>query len=117
MPYQALLEDLVGRLRGAQAALLLDFEGEVVVQAGARDERLRLIGAYQGIALATARRILDRYERGEPALVLCRYATGTVILRPLRDGYYLVLALTPEASLAHGLRHSAEASERLRAEL
>ena len=40
-----------------------------------------------------------------------------MILRPLRDGYYLVLALTPEANLAQGLRHSAEVSERLREEL
>jgi predicted regulator of Ras-like GTPase activity (Roadblock/LC7/MglB family) len=117
MPYQALLNDLVGRLTGAQAALLLDDEGEVVVEAGARDERHRLIGAYQGIALGTARRILDRYQVGELGLVVCRYATSTVILRPLADGYYLVLALAPEASLAQGLRHSAESAERLRAEL
>ena len=88
-----------------------------MVEAGARDERHRLIGAYQGIALAAARRILDRYQAGELGLVLCRYAKGTVILRPLEDGYYLVLALGPEASLAQGLRRTAETSERLRAEL
>jgi len=117
MPYQILLEDLMGRVDGAQAALLLDSEGEVVVEAGARDERHRLIGAYQGIALAAARRILDRHEAGGVGLILCRYATGTVILRPLKDGYYLVFALGPEASLAQGLWRSAETSERLELEL
>ena len=117
MPYQALLDDLVERLPGARAALLLDAEGELVVDSGARDLRHRLIGAYQGIALADARRILDRYQGGNPGLLVCRYAQGTVIVRSLRDGYYLVLSLAPDASLAQGLRHSSDASERLRAEL
>ena len=117
MPYQVLLDDLVQRLPGARAALLLDVEGELVVESGARDLRHRLIGAYQGIALAALRRILDRYEGGDPGLLVCRYARGTVIVRPLADGYYLVLALAPEASLAQGLRHSSEVSERLRTEL
>jgi len=117
MPYQFFLEDLVARLAGARAALLLDSEGEVVVQAGARDERHRLIGAYQGITLAAARRILDRHEAGTPGLIVCRYARGTVILRPLKDGYYLVLAIAPDASLALGLQRSADASERLQAQL
>lgn len=115
MPYQFFLEDLVARLAGAQAALLLDSEGEVVVEAGARDERHRLIGAYQGIVLADARRILDRYEGGELGLIVCRYSRGTVILRPLKDGYYLIVAIAPEASLAQGLQRSAQAWERLQA--
>lgn len=117
MPYQAMLDDLVGRLGGAPAALLLDSEGEVVVESGLRDERHRLIGAYQGIALAATRRILDRYDAGRPGLVVCRYARRNVILRPLSHGYYLVLALAPEAGLAQALRRSAEAALRLQAEL
>jgi predicted regulator of Ras-like GTPase activity (Roadblock/LC7/MglB family) len=117
MPYQALLDDLVRRIPGAESALLLDVEGEVVMQSGARDDRHRLIGAYQGIALGAARRIFERYEGGEPGLLVTRYAKGTVIQRPLADGYYLVLALGRDASLALSLRHSAVAAERLREEL
>jgi predicted regulator of Ras-like GTPase activity (Roadblock/LC7/MglB family) len=117
MLYQALLDGLVERLVGARAALLLDAEGELVVESGARDTRHRLIGAYQGIALSVARRLLDRYQGGQPGLLLCRYARGTVIVRPIVDGYYLVLALAPEASLAQGLRHSDQVSKQLRTEL
>jgi len=117
MPYRALLEDLLGRLPGAEGALLLDVEGEVVVQAGAGDERHRLIGAYHGIALSAARRMLARLGGGEPRLLVSRYARGTVVMRPLRDGYYMVLALAPEASLAQGLRASLEIGARLSEEL
>jgi predicted regulator of Ras-like GTPase activity (Roadblock/LC7/MglB family) len=117
MPYQALLDDLVRRVDGAPAALLLDSEGEVVVEAGVRDERHRLIGAYQGIALVAARRIVERYQAGTLGLIVCRYASRSVILRPLAHGYYLILALAPQAGLAQGLRHSAETAARLQAEL
>jgi len=102
---------------GAEGALLLDPEGEVVVEAGARDERHRLIGAYQGLTLSTVRRANERHEAGAIAHVVCRHAAGTLILCPLRDGYYLVVSLSPEASLGRGLFHSGLARERLDAEL
>ena len=49
--------------------------------------------------------------------MVCRYAWGSVILRPLKDGYYLVLSLSSDASLAQAIRHSAVAQEDLDAEL
>src|SRR5687768_16051357 len=63
LPYQRLLDELIRSVR-ADAALLLDAEGEVAIQSGTSDERHRLIGAYQGIGLTTARRTLARHDRG-----------------------------------------------------
>ena len=117
MPYQSLLDSLVRSVDGAQAALLLDSEGELVVEAGARDYRYRLIGAYQGIALATAQRTTRRYEAGAIRYIHCRYAWGHVILRPLKDGYYLIISLTDGASVARGIQRSGETQERMNAEL
>lgn len=117
MPYQAVLDGLVRAVPGVQAALLLDSEGEVVVEAGARDDRMRLIGAYQGIALAAARRTSERYAGGPLAYMLCSYAWGHVIARPLRDGYYLVLSLGPDGAVGVGLHRSEQAQERLNEEL
>jgi predicted regulator of Ras-like GTPase activity (Roadblock/LC7/MglB family) len=117
LPYLAALERLLRAVTGAQAALLFDGVGEVVVEAGARDYRHRLIGAYQGIGLAAAQRTVQRYAGGGIDHILCRYARGTVILRPLKDGYYLVVSLGPEAGLAQGIRHSAHAQEELDAAL
>jgi predicted regulator of Ras-like GTPase activity (Roadblock/LC7/MglB family) len=117
MPYQRLLDTLVGSVDGARSALLLDANGEVVVESGERHEKHRLIGAYQGIALARAREVKDRYSTGEIRHIICRYTDGQVVLRALREGYYLVLALTASANVGQALHRSAETEERMNAEL
>lgn len=119
MPYLRLLEQLLALVPGALAALLLDANGEVVVEAGPRAERdrHRLIGAYQGISLMTARKAISRHEGGAISCLIYRYASYSVILRPLRDGYYLLLSLAPEASLGRGMHYSAEIGVELDAEL
>ncbi len=117
MPYLAALERLLRAVAGAQAALLFDGVGEVVVEAGTRDDRHRLIGAHQGIGLAAAQRTLERYAAGGIRYILSCYTRGNVILRPLKDGYYLVVSLGPEAALAQGIWHSAQAQEELDAAL
>ncbi len=117
MPYQRILDGLVREQPGVQGALLLDAEGELVVDAGAKDYRHRLIGAYQGLALLSAQRTSDRYAIGRIQAICCRYAWGTVILRPLRDGYYLILSLAPDASVPVGMRASEFAQEQMDAAL
>jgi predicted regulator of Ras-like GTPase activity (Roadblock/LC7/MglB family) len=117
LPYLAILERLLQAVAGAQAALLLDPSGEVVVQAGERDFRHRLIGAYQGIALGAAQRGAERAEVGRIGQVSCRYDQGTVVLTSLKDGYYLVVSLATGVSPASGQWHSAEARLALDAEL
>jgi len=117
MPYQKLLDALVRSVDGAQGALLLDANGELVVESGLRHERLRLIGAYQGIALTRARDVKDRYEMGEIRYIACRYSDGQVLLRPLRDGYYLVVALALGANVGQAIHRSADTGERLNAAL
>lgn len=117
MPYQSLLETLVRSVDGAQGALLLDALGEVVVEAGDRDERHRLIGAYQGIALTRAERISGRHGVGAVRYILCRYAWGHVVLRPLKDGYYLVVSLGADGDVAEALHRSEDTQERMNAQL
>ena len=117
MPYLIVLQRLLQAVVGAQAALLLDAQGEVVVEAGVRDDRHRLMAAYQGIALSTVQRTTERYDVGSLHLVLCRYTWGSVILRPLKDGYYLIVSLLPGASVAACVHHSARAQQSLNAEI
>jgi len=106
MPYQRILDELVRAVPGAQGALLLDSEGEVVVQAGARDYRHKLIGAYQGIALAVAQKIGRRHGAGAIQGLTCRYTDAALVLRPLKDGYYFVLSIGPDAIVAEAERLS-----------
>jgi predicted regulator of Ras-like GTPase activity (Roadblock/LC7/MglB family) len=117
LPYLVVLRRLLAAVAGCQAALLLDAQGEVVVEAGAIDDRQRLIGAYQGIALSAATRTISRYAIGLIDHLACRYTWGTVILRPLKDGYYLVVSLGPQSVLGRAVYHSAVAQEGLNSEL
>jgi predicted regulator of Ras-like GTPase activity (Roadblock/LC7/MglB family) len=117
VPYLVILQKLLEAVVGAQAALLLDAQGEVVVEAGVHDDRHRLIAAYHGLALATVQRAGERYDVGALHLLVCRYAWGSVILRPLKDGYYLIMSLAEAGSLAAGVHHSARAQQSLNAEI
>jgi predicted regulator of Ras-like GTPase activity (Roadblock/LC7/MglB family) len=117
VPYLVVLQKLLEAVAGAQAALLLDPQGEVVVEAGVRDDRHRLIAAYQGIALSTVQRTTERHGVGRLRLLVCRYAWGSVILRPLKDGYYLIVSLLPSANLGAGVHQSARAEQSLNAEI
>ena len=109
MLYVPVLQSLLASVDGAQAALLLDSEGEVVVEAGDKQWRHRLIGAYEGIALATLKQIVARHALGDLDYVVRRHAGGSVILRPLKDGYYLMLSLGLRARVAEAIHRSVAA--------
>lgn len=117
MPFQGLLEGLVRSVDGAQGVVMMDASGEVVFEAGDRQERHRLIGAYQGIALVRLKSAERRCDTGHVRHVHCRYANGQVLLRPLKDGYYLVMSLTLHANLGQAVYRSAEAQRSLDKEL
>ena len=116
MPYKAILEDLVRSAR-VEGALLLDSSGELVIAAGAAEARHRLIGAYQGIVLGQAQRMAGRHALGEVRYMLFRHGLGTVIVRPLKDGYYLVVSLSDETDVARCLHRSGAVQARLNQEL
>jgi predicted regulator of Ras-like GTPase activity (Roadblock/LC7/MglB family) len=117
LPYRRILEKLLTQVNGSVCALLLDAQGELVVGAGALDERQRLIGAYAGISLGLALRSSERQEAGRTLYLQWRHERGTVLLRPLKDGYYLVMSLGPAALPGAGVRYAEAAGRLLDAEL
>jgi predicted regulator of Ras-like GTPase activity (Roadblock/LC7/MglB family) len=117
VPYRAILDELLAQVPGSQTALLLDGQGEVVVGAGDLDERHRLIGAYQGIALGIVSRTASRFGIGGIDSLAWRHAAGSVILATLHDGYYLVLSLGPRAPAAMARHRCERARDRLNREL
>jgi len=117
LPYRRILEALLARIAGARTALLLDTQGEVVVGAGQLDERQRLIGAYQGITLGMVSRAAQRVGAGEVRALVSRHSGGAVVLTTLRDGYYLVVSLGPNAVTALAVRHAEEARQALNREI
>lgn len=117
MPYRHILQTLLARLPGARAVLLLDPQGEIVVGAGELDERQRLIGAYEGIALGMASRIASRFAAGRVRSLAWRHEGGAVMLCTLKDGYYLSLSLGPSVLVGQAARHAEEARGRLEEEI
>jgi hypothetical protein len=49
--------------------------------------------------------------------MLCRYSGAVIILRPLKDGYYLVLSFPVDGRIAEGIHHSERIQEKLNREL
>lgn len=116
MPYKAILEDLL-HSEHVEGALLLDSMGELVLAAGASEHRHRLIGAYQGIVLGQAMRVAGRHSLGALQYMLWRHGAGTVIVRPLKDGYYLVVHVADESEVARCLHRTGAVQQRLNDEL
>ena len=109
MPYYRILEEMRSKVKGARAALLLDSQGELVVGAGELGEKERLIGAYAGITLGMALRGGERHEAGNIDHLVWRHQNGSVVICPLKDGYYLAVFLGPEAIVAAGVQRAKEA--------
>ena len=87
------------------------------MEAGTRDDRFRLVGAYQGISLGEAQRAAARHDVGPVRELVSRYEQGYVILQPLKDGYYVVLLLEAGASVALGRHVLGPAQARMKREL
>lgn len=117
MVYQSILVGLCESVSGARGAAMLDAGGEIVVETHRGDEWLRLVGAYQAIALSSAGRTAERYGSGPIRHLVSRYAGGTIITHPLKDGYFLVLAIGRESPVGLAIHLSLRAGERLNAEI
>ncbi len=117
MAFREVLDGLVRAGGGVKGALLLDAEGESVLEAGENDFRQHLIGAHQGLALGVARRTSDRYGLGSVQCMVSRYGRGSVVVRPLRDGYYLVLSLAQGGDVPLAVQRSQWAQQLMNEEL
>ena len=113
MPFRSILDGLVRDGRGVKGALMLDVEGERVLESGEAGYRQHLIGAYQGLALENAQRTNERYAAGSVECMVCRYTEGSVILRPLKDGYYLIVSLEAGADVARAVHLTETAMQKM----
>ena len=113
MPLQKLL-DSMRSLRGVDSVVLLDSEGEVILSSGGSDrDRLRVVGAYQGILLTSLGRLGLVNSR-----TLCTiYRDRAVLTRPLKDGYFICVVFSPDLNFAYVQFFFEETYSRLEAEL
>ena len=103
MPFQQILRELLDNTPGALGAVFLDREGEAVelwtervFDIGA--DRLRAIGAYQGVYLSELKRLCERISAGRLQRFIIDFEQARVLSCDLKEGYYLVLVIEPTAS-------------------
>ena len=117
-PFYELLAQLVDGVDGVLGAAFIDSYGEAVQTCsppGGNDEYLRLMGAYQGIALQTSRAVIKQLDAGSIDYYLVSYDNAAFLLKALVANYFLLLVLKPDANLGQGIyrvRRVAEAFNR-----
>lgn len=96
MPFTSTLEQLLSEVFGASGAIVVDWEGEAVNQAGNLSaDTLKLFGAHAGIMFNQLSRVVRNVSGNTPQEVVVRMAEGTFVVFPLAEGYLLVVYLEP----------------------
>ena len=84
-------------LKDVESVIFLDSEGEEIFSYGELDhERLKLMGAYQGIVLNS----INRLDLGK-GTVITRCGNRSILTHQLKDGYFVCVVLSPDANIAH----------------
>ncbi|AUX41516.1 hypothetical protein SOCE26_029300 [Sorangium cellulosum] len=109
----SILEDLLCAVPGAQAAALVDFEGETIDYAGCLEPfDVKVTAAHWQIVLAE----VAMFPLGAPRQITVRAHRRSYIVRQLQPGYALVVVLHARAAFAASHRALQEAEARLCAE-
>ena len=104
MPFKNLLNTLIERVPGAQGAIIADWEGEAVDQAGIMDDYdLKVIGAHKGVVLHNMREIADRLGNDDLREIVITTRQAQTLIMPVTKDYYLVLTLDRADMLGRAL--------------
>ncbi|MDT8442428.1 MAG: roadblock/LC7 domain-containing protein [Desulfuromonadales bacterium] len=95
MPFKQMLAAMLARIPGAQGAIIADWEGEAVDQAGTLDEYdLKILGAHQCVILNNLQQVVERLgEDDQLKEVVITTERGQILILPVTRDYFLVLAL------------------------
>jgi predicted regulator of Ras-like GTPase activity (Roadblock/LC7/MglB family) len=96
MAFEKILNHLLQQ-KGVEGVIFLDSEGEAVFCYGKTEhERLKAMGAYQGIVLSSVKRL----DTGENGTIWTRCLDRSILTQQLKDGYYVSVVLSGDANLA-----------------
>lgn len=116
---QALLQRLVERVPAAKGAVLVAWDGEPVDSYAPDVPALdfQIAGAQWGLVWTQVHASLLRARVGPPSELIVDGDAGSVLVRLVTEGYYIVFALPPGAHLAIAQRELAECVAGLQAEM
>ena len=115
--FATVLQEMVERVPGAVGAIFADWEGESVSQFAfdLPDIEIQIVGAQWGVVWSALGQALTRAGMGSPDEMLIDAEHGSVLVRKVTEGYYVVLSLRRGTHLATALRELARSVESLRA--
>jgi predicted regulator of Ras-like GTPase activity (Roadblock/LC7/MglB family) len=118
-PFTSLLTDLVDGIPGSLGAAFIDNYGEAVQchAANGDEEYMKLMGAYQGIALQTSKGVIEQLEAGAIDYYYASYENVAFLVKALEQNYFLLLALGPAANIGRGIFRVKQAAEAFNREI
>lgn len=97
MPFKRMLEDLVNRVPGGDAALFADKEDEAIAAYTAAEDTeygIKVVGAHHGILLRRAREVLSGMRMGDTREIIFEHEKLQVLASLVDGQYYLVLTFS-----------------------
>jgi predicted regulator of Ras-like GTPase activity (Roadblock/LC7/MglB family) len=116
--FKETLKKMVDVIPGARGAIFADWEGESVdFHYPGPEYDIKLVGAHQGILLGLMNEVSNSCGMGEVRCMLVGTSRGKLVVRPVKDGYYLGVLLGPYANGGLAMRAVDEAAAELMDEI
>lgn len=106
---ESIISRLIASVKGAQAAIFMDGDGESIVQAGETVMDMKLLGAWKEIHLDHIRDITTRLGLGGVSAVLFSQEEGNVLIAPVMGEYSLLLFMSSFADIQEAMKKMKEA--------
>jgi predicted regulator of Ras-like GTPase activity (Roadblock/LC7/MglB family) len=95
-----MLEDAVGRVQGAESALLMGFDGILVdMYTGRADADVESMGMEFSVVLKEVRKAAELISAGTAGEMTIRTDKMAAVLRVVNDEYFVAMTLTPEGNV------------------
>jgi predicted regulator of Ras-like GTPase activity (Roadblock/LC7/MglB family) len=117
--FQDALREIVDKVEGGVAGLIMDNEG-IAVDSYTRDGvpfDITTIGIEFGVVLGSIKRAAESLEAGKAQEVAINTDKMITIIRPLGETYFLAVALRPDGNLGKGRYLVRTVAPKLMAEL
>jgi len=101
MDFKEILKDMVKRVDGGRAAVLMGYDGIPIEEYRREgvDTDIQLIGVEYSTIIKEMKRASEILEGGELAEVSVVTGNGIVVVRGVSDEYFLMISLTAEGNL------------------
>jgi predicted regulator of Ras-like GTPase activity (Roadblock/LC7/MglB family) len=102
--FQDALRDIVERVEGGVAGLVMDNSG-IAVDSYSRDDApfdIHNIGVEFGVVLGSIRRAAESLEAGQPSEVAIGTDRMVTLIRTINATYFLALAMRPDGNIGKG---------------